>query len=100
MSRPTPTELQTGAPPNPREAQVRPSPVQPSHASKRGWVWLIVLAVVGVAAYFLWPKIKALQSRRSPAPTTGKGKRGGGITPVVAARAKEGNIGVYYSGLG
>jgi len=100
MSRPTPTELQTGAPPGPRGAGLEPSPVQPSHAPKRGWIWLIVLVVVGVAAYFLWPKIKALQSSASPAPTSGKGKRGGGITPVVAARAKKGNIGVYYSGLG
>jgi len=53
-----------------------------------------------VAAYFLWPKIKAYQSAQSPAPTTGKGKKGGGVTPVVAARAKKGNIGVYDSGLG
>src|SRR5579863_2947974 len=100
MSRPTPTELQTGAPPGPRGAGLEPSPVQPSHAPKRGWIWLLVLAVVGVAAYFLWPKIKALQSTPSPAPTAGKGKRGGGTTPVVAARAKKGNIGVYDSGLG
>jgi membrane fusion protein, multidrug efflux system len=96
MSQTTPTELQTGTPiPNPRDARVR----RPD-APKRGWIWLIVLAVVGVAAYFLWPKIKALQSTQSPAPTTGKGKRGGGTTPVVAARAKKGNIGVYNSGLG
>jgi multidrug efflux system membrane fusion protein len=72
---------------------------QPS-APKRGWVWLIVLAVVGIAAYFLWPKIRALQSTTSPAPTSGKGKKGGGTAQVVAARSKKGNIGVYYSGLG
>jgi len=95
MSQTTPTEIQTGTPPNPRDARAR-QPEPP----KRGWVWLVVLAVVGVAAYFLWPKIKAWQSAPTPAPTSGKGKRGGGITPVVAARAKNGNIGVYYSGLG
>jgi multidrug efflux system membrane fusion protein len=100
MSRPTPTELQTGTPPGPRGAGLEPSPVQPSHAPKRGWIWLIVLAVVGVAAYFLWPKIKALQSAPTPTATSGKGKKGGGVTPVVAARAKKGNIGVYDSGLG
>jgi multidrug efflux system membrane fusion protein len=100
MSRPTPTELQTETPPGPRGAGLQPTPVQPSKAPKRGWVWLVVLAVVGVAAYFLWPKIKALQSTPTPAPTAGKGKRGGGTTPVVAARAKKGNIGVYDSGLG
>src|SRR5580700_8585003 len=104
MSRPTPTELQTGMPLEPREAEVhpagvQPTHVQPSHAPKRGWIWLLVLAVVGVAAYFLWPKIKALQSTPSPAPTAGKGKKGGGTTPVVAARARRGNIAVYDSGL-
>jgi multidrug efflux system membrane fusion protein len=63
-------------------------------------VWLVVLVAVGVAGYFLWPKIKAFQSQ-APAPTTGKGKRGaGGTTLVVAARAKKGNIGVYDQGLG
>src|SRR5580700_4594001 len=105
MSRPTPTELQTGMPLEPREAEVHPAGVQPTHvppphAPKRGWVWLLVLAVVGVAAYFLWPKIKAWQGTQSPPTTTGKGKRGGGITPVVAARAKKGNIGVYDTALG
>jgi multidrug efflux system membrane fusion protein len=63
-------------------------------------VWLVVLAVVGAAAYYYWPKIKAWQSAQPTAPTSGKGKRGGGIAQVVAARAKKGNIGVYYSGLG
>jgi len=57
--------------------------------------------VVAVAAYFLWPKFKARQGTQAPAPaTTGKGKRGGGTTPVVAARAKKGNIGVYDTALG
>jgi multidrug efflux system membrane fusion protein len=54
-----------------------------------------------VAAYFLWPKIKAFQSSQAPAPTSGKGKKGaGGTTLVIAARAKKGNIGVYDQGLG
>jgi multidrug efflux system membrane fusion protein len=53
-----------------------------------------------VAAYFLWPKIKAYQSAPAPAATTGKGKKGGGTAMVVAARAKKGNIGVYDTGLG
>ena len=95
MSQTTPTELQTGTPPNPR-ARIEKQPAAP----KRGWIWLVVLAVVGVAAYFLWPKIKAYQSAPAPAATAGKGKKGGGTTMVVAARAKKGNIGVYYSGLG
>jgi multidrug efflux system membrane fusion protein len=107
MSRPTPTELQTGAPLDPREPAMhtlpppaeRPSGEQP-HKPKRGWIWLIVLVVVGAAAYYYWPKIKALQSTSSPTPTGGRGKKGGGTTQVVAARAHKGNIGVYDNGLG
>ncbi len=90
MGQPTPTELHTVTVPTRREPT----------SSKGRWVWLVVLVAVGVAGYFLWPKIKAFQSQ-APAPTTGKGKRGaGGTTLVVAARAKKGNIGVYDQGLG
>jgi membrane fusion protein, multidrug efflux system len=91
MGQPTPTELHsTVTVPTRREPK----------SSKGRWVWLVVLVAVGVAGYFLWPKIKAFQSQ-APAPTTGKGKRGaGGTTLVVAARAKKGNIGVYDQGLG
>ena len=98
MSQQTPTDLQPGTSPTPPQRRER----EPE-APKRGWIWLVVLVVVGVAAYFLWPKIKSMQSTETaPAPATGKGKRGGGggTTPVVAARAKTGNIGVYDTGLG
>lgn len=91
MGQPTPTELHTTV--------TVPTRREPK-SSKGRWVWLVVLVAVGVAGYFLWPKIKAFQSQ-APAPTTGKGKRGaGGTTLVVAARAKKGNIGVYDQGLG
>jgi len=63
-------------------------------------VWLVVILAVGVAAYFLWPKIKAYQATQTAAPGTGKGKKGGGAILVVAARAHKGNIGVYDEGLG
>jgi len=62
-------------------------------------VWLAVLVLVAAAVYYYWPKIRAFQST-TPAPTTGKGKKGGGITPVDAVRARKGNIGVYFTGLG
>ena len=68
MSRPTPTELHTGTPPVPAEGEVR----RPDRRLRRGWVWLVVLVVVGVAAYFLWPKFKAWQSTEAPAPNDRK----------------------------
>jgi multidrug efflux system membrane fusion protein len=96
MGQPTPTELQTGTPP----AKQEPKAKEPSSSSKL-WIWLVVLVALGVAAYFLWPKIQTLTSSSTPAPATGKGKgKGGGTAMVDAARAKKGNIGVYYSGLG
>jgi len=95
MEQPTPTELQTGTLPTRREREERKPP-----SSSNRWVWLIVLVVVGAAAYYFWPKIKTWTSSPAPAPTTGKGKGKGGTSMVVATRAKRGNIGVYYEGLG
>ena len=73
MGQPTPTELQTATPPRARrETEDHQNP-----PSSRGrWVWLLVLVAVGVAAYFLWPKIKAMQGTAAPAAGTGKGKKG------------------------
>ena len=96
MSQTTPTDLRTETPPSPRPAEIK----RPRSSTAR-WVWLILLLAAAAATYYFWPKIKALQSSDSTTPTTGKGKKGGaGITPVVAARAQKGSIGVYYSGLG
>ena len=94
MSQTTPTEPQT-------EIQRPKPPVVAKPPSSRGrWVWLAVLVLAAAAVYYFWPKIKEFTSSTTPAPTTGKGKRGGGITPVDAVRARKGNIGVYFSGLG
>jgi multidrug efflux system membrane fusion protein len=97
MGQPTPTELQkTGAPPATGKIEEKGPP-----SSSRRWVWLIALVAIAAAVYYFWPQIKAYQATQTPAPATGKGKKGaGGTTPVVAARAHKGNIGVYYSGLG
>jgi multidrug efflux system membrane fusion protein len=52
------------------------------------WVSLCVLLVVGLIAYFLWPK--STKAAAAPPPPI----------PVVAATSHQGDIGVYYSGLG
>ena len=58
--------------------------------SHRRWLWLslCVLLLVGLAAYFLWPK--STKAAAPPPPPI----------PVVAATSHKGDIGVYYSGLG
>ncbi len=97
MNTSLPTDLKTApAPP------VAPKPAtEPPPKSSRGrWVgWLILLAAAA-AAYHYWPQIKQFTS--APAPTaTGKSKgKGGGVTPVVAARVRTGDISVYDTGLG
>ena len=64
------------------------------------WIWLLFLALLGVAGYVYW------RTRTPPAPGTGTGKggqKGQGASagsPVDAAKAVKGNIGVYVTGLG
>ena len=74
-------------------------------ARRRRWFWLLLLALVAGATYFLWPKHKGGPSGSNPtdtATTTGRKGRGAGAgpVPVVAVRAVKGNIGVYFTGLG
>jgi multidrug efflux system membrane fusion protein len=94
MGHPTPTESPS------RGIEIERQTAPPAPPSSRKWVWLIVLLVLAVAFYFLWPTIKTMLESPQSTPATGKGKKGGGTTLVVAARARKGNIGVYYSGLG
>ena len=90
--------------PAPSPASVDPAPAVSAPASatkpsgrRRLWLSLIVLFLLGLGAYFLWPKMTGTKS-------AGSGSRGAGAgpapTPVVTAAARQGDIGVYYSGLG
>jgi multidrug efflux system membrane fusion protein len=70
---------------------VTPAPAQGARPrSRRRWLWLslCVLLLLGVIAYFLWPK--STKAAAPPPPPI----------PVVAATSHKGDIGVYYSGLG
>lgn len=100
MSEPTSSAPVVGAPPEQRD-----NPPQ-RHRSGKGWLWLLVLLVVAAAAYHYWPKsgTGGNPGTGSAPPATGSatkgGRGGGGITPVVAARAKKGDISVYVVALG
>jgi multidrug efflux system membrane fusion protein len=76
-----------------------PSGTEPR--SGRG-VWLALLIIVGVAvgAYFLWPRQPATSPSGAPSVGAGKAGRGFGAIPVVAAKARKGDVGVYFNGLG
>jgi membrane fusion protein, multidrug efflux system len=71
-------------------------------SSRRGWLWLLLLLIVAVAIYFLWPKVFGPSGSNSTS-KSGKGGKGGaasGAANVIATRARRGNIGVYFTGLG
>jgi multidrug efflux system membrane fusion protein len=74
-------------------------PPKPRRARRR-WLWILVLAILGAGAWYLWPKGGSTPSAASSAPSKGGGRGGSGTVPVVATRARKGNIGVYIAGLG
>lgn len=93
------------APESPRVREPLPSDELGRSGKSRGWVWLILLVVVGVGGWFLW-------KRTHPAAGQGKGsgnaqkagaagaRRGAMTASVVAVKATKGNIGVFLTGLG
>jgi multidrug efflux system membrane fusion protein len=82
---------------------VNPAPARKS--SGRGWLLVLFVILAGTAVYYFWfvPKQKSDSAGKTEAgATNGKkgGRGGGGPIPVVATKARKGNIGVYLSGLG
>jgi multidrug efflux system membrane fusion protein len=65
---------------------------------RRRWPWLLlaVLLLIGLSAYYLWPKIA---DTKSSGASKGAGA-GPAPIPVVVAKSRKGDIGVYYTGLG
>jgi multidrug efflux system membrane fusion protein len=111
MKHDTPTALET-APhhePDPLErkphgpADARSNPPQPP--SRGAWVWALVLLILIGIGYWQWPKLKTFLPTGQTAgqgTAKGRGRRGGGggVSPVVAARATRGSIKVFVTGLG
>lgn len=78
-----------------------PSTPPPPPRRRRAWIWILILILLGAGGYYFW-------SKRTPPPSgeaSGQGGRkgqggNGGSSPVDAATAFKGNIGVYVTGLG
>ena len=64
------------------------------------WLWLPVLALLAAGGWHYSPQLRTFLSTPADAPANGGKKGGSGVIPVVAARARRGNIGVYITGLG
>lgn len=69
----------------------------PPHRKRHWWVWLLTLAILGVAVWY-FHSIAQKQSEKSSA--TARARLGNQATPVSVATAKEGDLPVYYTGLG
>jgi membrane fusion protein, multidrug efflux system len=95
----------TATPARPPAGPVGSPPViPPKRRSKLRWLWLPIVVALCWVGYKYWPKIGPLLSGPA-APATKGGKKGGkggggGAVPVVATRARRGNIGVYDVSLG
>jgi len=64
------------------------------------WVWLAVVILLGVGVYFFARRGSEAKSGSSSSVSAGTGTRGFGAIPVVAARARKSDIGVYLPCLG
>jgi len=103
MNQETPSALDPLAPPSarPEHATYPPPPAKKTPRRSRGWVWLTILVLLAAGIYIFWPK-KAADQAGGGAPGAGAGPRARAAIaiPVVAAKARKGNIPVYFTGLG
>lgn len=70
-------------------------PEPPTSHRHHPWVWLIVLAILGAASYWMYHQYQAAQKAHQ---TTAR--RGFGEVPVATGVVQKGDIGVYVEGLG
>jgi membrane fusion protein, multidrug efflux system len=85
--------------------QVAAAEHQNGAAKKRssGWIWLLVLIVVGAGGYYAWHSTQGQTVAGAGAPRAGgrAGRnQGGGTVPVVVASVARQNLPLYLDGLG
>src|ERR1039457_1819143 len=102
MKQDSPSAVDPAAPP---DTLTKPAPYQaPKQAhgaprrSRRVWVWLAVLVLAAAIAYYFWSKNNPAGGASGAAAQAQK--KGPAAIPVVAAKARKGNIPVYFTGLG
>jgi len=73
-----------------------PRKIKPARR-RRWWLWLLLVLLLGIGGYVLWSKITSAKAAAAAAKVAAKGPP---PIPVVATKSRQGDIGVYYSGLG
>jgi len=76
------------------------APPRKPKAARKWWLWIVLILVLASLGVF-WSRTHSavIGSQKEAAPKQGKAA-GSPATPVVAAKAVKGNIGVYVTGLG
>ena len=105
MNQDSPSALDPAARPEtlPKHAAPRQGPARQEgpRRSGRGWIWFLILAVAAAGGYYFWSKRKPVAAGGDAGAGRGAAqKKGFGAIPVVAAKARKGNIPVYFTGLG
>jgi multidrug efflux system membrane fusion protein len=106
MDQDYPSAVDPAAPP---DSLTKPGPYQPPKQaskpphgarkrSRRVWIWLAILVLAAAVAYYFWSKKNPAGGASGAAAQAQK--KGPAAIPVVAAKARRGNIPVYYTGLG
>src|ERR1700735_4239657 len=80
-------------------ATAPPHPPPPQKKKSSGWIWLVLLCIAAAAAYFWYPKLPATAEAQAPSKKGDKAGSGKAV-PVVAAKARKGDMPVYLTGLG
>lgn len=76
-------------------------PPRPGEPKKYGWLWLIVIILLGAGVYYYFHSNSNSATAATAAVQSPGGRgHGSGAIPVVAATARKGDIGVYFTGLG
>jgi multidrug efflux system membrane fusion protein len=82
----------------PREPHTDASSPRPP--SKGRWWIVLLLLLIAAGGYEYWHRAGGATASATSGSKTGKKGGAGDVVPVVAARARRGNIGVYDPGLG
>jgi multidrug efflux system membrane fusion protein len=82
----------------PPAASAQPGEPAPSpKRRRRRWPWICAVLALGIGGYVLWSENASAKAASAAKAAAAKGPP---PIPVVAAKSRKGDIGVYYSGLG
>jgi membrane fusion protein, multidrug efflux system len=75
-------------------------------SKSRWWLWVVVLGVIALGGWYYYSAKNSSQAADPAGPTAGAGKGKGNfgagalVVPVVVATAQQGDLPVYFNGLG